>query len=154
MCHMCESVQVPEETSKDNHVKRAATVMLEVLVDRPFPSDSAFLPLSIPSPFPSPNPPTRSPIDDSSPRMIPGFVPLSENEVLLRCVSGLVWCYSKMGISKLGNVLVLLQANWGRYAEIFAKLSQNVLLSIGLNYDNFFDYIVNIHTGELLLLLF
>jgi len=75
--------------------------------------------------------------------MVPCFVPLSENEVLLRCVSGLVWCYVKMGKQKTGNVLVLLQANWARYAPLFSRIAQTVLVETGLNYDSFFDYIVN-----------
>lgn len=108
------------------HVKHAAVKMLEVLVDRPFPSDSAFLPLSSPSSSPLPSTTSSSTSTTSAGSseqeeregeggMRPCFVALSEQEVLLRCVSGLVWCYSRMGRAHSGHVLVLLQANWARY---------------------------------------
>lgn len=150
MCHMCESAEGKMEDNGDSHVKKAAVKMLEVLVDRPFPSDSAFLPLSPPSPTPTPAPPLTSTYDPAF--MAPCFVPLSENEVLLRCVSGLVWCYIKMGHQKMGNVLVLLQANWTRYSGAFSRIAQTVLSGNGLSYDSFFDYIVNILSQTSLLI--
>ena len=68
----------------------------------------------------------------------------SENEVLLRCIAALLWCYASIGQEKAGQILVLFQANWNSYAIVFTQLVEAVLSKTGLKYDNFFRFIVNI----------